>query len=112
VSPAIGQWFDFDFSQPFPLSEHNSLYLENGRPRGAENNTTANVDGCDETFYFRSNKRRRAGLDNTEVKGISFKVTIGSKHRKYRYLIAADGAKGPMAKWFASKSKRRLGGAC
>jgi len=52
VSPAIGQWFDFDFSPAISVSKHNSLYLENGRPVEAELKTPpANVDGA--TRHFR-----------------------------------------------------------
>lgn len=55
--------------------------------------------------------------DNTEVTGIEFKsdhwqVNTANGSLSAHYLIAADGAKGPMAKWLGFKErKRRLAGA-
>ncbi|MGB7414818.1 MAG: dehydrogenase, partial [Thermosynechococcaceae cyanobacterium] len=55
--------------------------------------------------------------DQTEVMGIEFKsdrwqVNTANGPIEARYLIAADGAKGPMARWLGFKErKRRMGGA-
>ncbi|CDN12108.1 Geranylgeranyl reductase [Richelia intracellularis] len=69
-------------------------------------------------FLIEQAQKQGAELkDNTEVKGIEFKgdswqVNTANGSFAGRYLIAADGAKGPMAKWLGFKErKRRLAGA-
>jgi geranylgeranyl reductase family protein len=69
-------------------------------------------------FLIQQAQQQGAELrDNTEVTGIEFKndawqVNTANGPVQGRYLIAADGAKGPMAKWLGFKErKRRLAGA-
>jgi geranylgeranyl reductase family protein len=68
-------------------------------------------------FLVQQAQKQGAELqDNTEVTGIEFKsdhwqVNTANGPVTGRYLIAADGAKGPMAKWLGFKErKRRLAG--
>ena len=69
-------------------------------------------------FLIQQGQKQGAQLrDNTEVTGIEFKsdhwqVNTANGPVEGRYLIAADGAKGSMAKWLGFKErKRRLAGA-
>jgi len=69
-SPAIGQWFDFDFSQPFPSGEHNAIPGK-WRPLEAELKTPQPMWMVRRHFRpFPDPQAQKQGLnwDNTEVK--------------------------------------------
>jgi geranylgeranyl reductase family protein len=123
VSPVVAQWFDFDFSPAISLKVSTIRYTWNtGDPVEAELNTPEPIwmvrrDIFDH-FLIQQAQRQGAELrDNTEVTGIEFKgghwqVNTASGPIEGKYLIAADGAKGPMAKWLGFKERKRLiGGA-
>jgi len=123
VSPQVAEWFDFDFSPAISLTIDTIRY-------------TWNLEDAVETklgqlqpiwmvrrdvfdhFLVRKAQEQGAELkDGTEVKGVSFEgdrwqVNTATESFTGRYLIAADGAKGPMARMLGFKErKRRLGGA-
>jgi geranylgeranyl reductase family protein len=123
VSPAIAQWFDFDFSPAISCRVNTLRYtlnLEDPVDVTLENQEPIWMVRRDVFDHFLVQKAQAQGAelrDNTEVKGIEFKVdrwqvTTATGTVEAKYLIAADGAKGNMAKWLGFKDrKRRLAGA-
>ncbi|HEY9644490.1 MAG TPA: geranylgeranyl reductase family protein [Coleofasciculaceae cyanobacterium] len=123
VSPQVAEWFDFDFSPAISLRADSLRFTwKMGDPVGAK------LDGIEpiwmvrrdvfDHFLVQQAQKQGAELrDSTEVSGIEFKgdrwqVNTANGPVEGRYLIAADGAKGPMAKWLGfSERKRRLAGA-
>jgi geranylgeranyl reductase family protein len=123
VSPAIAKWFDFDFSPAISVKVNTIRYTwKMDDPVQAKLNTPEPMwmvrrDIFDHFLIQQAQKQGAELRDNTEVKSIEFKsdhwqVNTASGTVSGRYLIAADGAKGPMAKLLGFKErKRRLGGA-
>jgi geranylgeranyl reductase family protein len=123
VSPSVAQWFDFDFS-PAISTKADSLRFtwQLSDPVEAKIDTKEPVwmvrrDIFDHFLIQQAQNQGAELRDNTEVTGIEFKndawqVTTATGIVTGRYLIAADGAKGLMAKWLGFKDrKRRLAGA-
>lgn len=123
VSPIIAEWFDFDFSPAISIKADTiRCTWKTGDPVEAKLNTPEPVwmvrrDIFDNFLVEQAQKQGAELKDNTEVKGIEFKsdhwqVNTANGPLTARYLIAADGAKGQMAKWLGFKErKRRLAGA-
>jgi geranylgeranyl reductase family protein len=123
VSPVVAHWFDFDFSPAISLKVSTIRYTWNmGDPVEAELNTPEPIwmvrrDIFDHFLMQQAQKQGAELRDSTEVTGIEFKgshwqVNTAKGPVEGQYLIAADGAKGPMAKWLGFKDrKRRMGGA-
>jgi geranylgeranyl reductase family protein len=123
VSPAIAQWFDFDFSPAISVKVNTIRYTwKMGDPVQAQLSTPEPMwmvrrDVFDHFLIQQAQKQGAELRDNTEVKAIQFQndqwqVNTANGTFAGRYLIAADGAKGPMAKLLGFKDrKRRLGGA-
>jgi geranylgeranyl reductase family protein len=123
VSPQVAQWFDFDFSPAISLKVNTIRYTwKMGDPVDAELKTQEPMwmvrrDIFDHFLVQQAQKQGAELKDRTEVTGIEFKNDswqVNTVHGAFsgRYLIAADGAKGPVAKWLGFKErKRRLGGA-
>ncbi len=123
VSASISQWFDFDFSPVISTKVDKIRYTWNLEdPVDVQLDSQAPMwmvqrDVFDHFLVQQAQQQGAELRDNTEVTGIEFKTdrwqvntTTGSIEAKY--LIAADGAKGKMAKWLGFKdSKRRLAGA-
>lgn len=121
VSPAIAQWFDFDFSPAIAAKIDNILYtwkLEdpvNAQLRDVEPMWMVQRDVFDHFLVQQAQKQGAELRDDTAVTGIEFKgdrwqVKTATEPFEGRYLIAADGAEGPMSKWLGFKEpKRRLG---
>lgn len=123
VSPQIAEWFDFDFSPAISLKVDTIRYTWK-----MDDPVTAKLESLEpiwmvrrdvfDHFLIQQAQKQGAELrDNTEVKGIEFKsdrwqVNTAQGPVEGRYLIAADGAKGQIAKWLGFKDrKRRLAGA-
>jgi geranylgeranyl reductase family protein len=123
VSPQIAQWFDFDFTPAISLKISAIRYtwklgdavdveLENLEPVWM-----VRRDIFDQFLVQQAQTQGAELQDSTEVKGITFQgdrwqVDTANGPVEGRYLIAADGAKGPMANWLGFKErKRRLAGA-
>lgn len=123
VSPAIAQWFDFDFSPAIScevdtlrytwnLEDPVDVKLENVQPIWM-----VRRDIFDHFLVQQAQKQGAQLRDNTEVTGIEFKVdrwqvNTATDSFEGKYLIAADGAKGKMPMWLGFKDrKRRLAGA-
>jgi geranylgeranyl reductase family protein len=123
VSPIVAEWFDFDFSPAISLKVSTIRYTwEMGDPVEAELKTAEPIwmvrrDIFDHFLIQQAQKQGAELRESTEVMGIEFKgshwqVNTANGPVEGRYLIAADGAKGPMAKWLGFKErKRRMGGA-
>lgn len=123
VSPQIAQWFDFDFSPAISMKVKTVRYTwKMEDPVDAEIESTEPVwmvrrDVFDHFLIQKAQEQGAELRDGTEVTGIEFKsdrwqVNTAQGPLEGRYLVAADGAKGPMAKWLGFKErKRRLAGA-
>lgn len=123
VSPQVAQWFDFDFSPAISLKANTIRYTwKMDDPVVVELRTSEPVwmvrrDVFDHFLIQQAQTQGAELRDSTEVTGIEFQsdrwqVKTATDVVTGRYLIAADGAKGPMAKWLGFKDrKRRLGGA-
>ena len=118
VSPQVAEWFDFDFSPAISLKTSTVYYTWNMEdPVQVEINhgTPLWMVRRDEFDYFLIQQAQRQGADlrvGTAVTGIDFKSDRWQVHTKDqpftgRYLIAADGAKGPMAKWLGFQKRKR-----
>lgn len=123
VSPQVAQWFDFDFSPAISLKTSSLRFTwKLGDP------VEAKLEGIEPIWMVRRNvfdhflvqQAEKQGAElraGTEVSGIEFKgdhwqVNTANEPLQGKYLIAADGAKGPMAKWLGfNERKRRLAGA-
>lgn len=123
VSPQVAQWFDFDFTPAISLKVDTIRYtwkMEDAVEAKLENLEPIWMVRRDLFDHFLVQQAQKQGAelrDHTEVSGIEFKsdhwqVNTPEGPVQGRYLIAADGAKGPMAKWLGFKDrKRRLAGA-
>ncbi len=123
VSPIVAEWFDFDFSPAISLKVSSIRYTwEMGDPVEAELKIAEPIwmvrrDIFDHFLIQQAQKQGAELRESTEVMGIEFKgshwqVNTAIGPIEGRYLIAADGAKGSMAKWLGFKDrKRRMGGA-
>ncbi|WP_066425799.1 geranylgeranyl reductase family protein [Anabaena sp. 4-3] len=123
LSPAIAQWFDFDFTPAISVKVDSIRFTwKLDDPVEAKIETKEPVwmvrrDIFDHFLVQQAQKQGAQLQDNTEVTGIEFhsdhwQVNTVNGPVTGRYLIAADGAKGPMAKWLGFKDrKRRLAGA-
>ncbi len=110
VSPVVAQWFDFDFSPIISCTVDQVRYTWQRKDPIEAQLTTAEpmwMVERDKFDYFLVQQAQSKGAeirDRTEVVGISFstdhwQVTTSNGVLEGKYLIAADGAKGPMAKW-------------
>ncbi len=123
VSPAIAEWFDFDFSPVISLRADTIRYTwKLGDPvevklKNLEPVWMVRRDQFDHFLVQQAQAQGAELQDVTEVKGIQFhsdhwQVNTSREPVMGRYLIAADGANGPMAKWLGFKErKQRLAGA-
>jgi geranylgeranyl reductase family protein len=123
VSPQVAQWFDFDFSPAISLKVNSIRYTwKMEDPVEAKLNTLEPIwmvrrEVFDHFLIQQAQKQGAELRENTEATGAEFQsdrwlVNTPNGSVSGRYLIAADGAKGPMAKWLGFKErKRRLGGA-
>lgn len=121
VSPAVGKWFDFDFSPVISLKVSQIRYTwKVGDPVDASLNTPepmwmVNRDVFDQYVLEQAQKLGAEFRDRTVVTGIEFQgdhwlVKTEGEALQARYLVAADGAKGPMAGWLGFKPREsRLG---
>ena len=107
VSPAIAQWLDFDLTPVISLKAKKISYTWKMQdPVKVEINSPMWMVQRDifDDFLIKQAQKTGAELrDSTEVKGIEFKnsvweVKTSSASVSGRYLIAADGAGGPMTK--------------
>ena len=123
VSPVVQEWFDFDFTPAISVKANSIRYTWNMEDpvdvllQDQEPIWMVRRDIFDHFLIQQAQKQGAQLRDNTEVTGIEFKsdrwqVNTANGPVEGRYLIAADGGKGLMAKWLGFKErKRRLAGA-
>jgi geranylgeranyl reductase family protein len=123
VSPIVGEWFDFDFSPAISLKVNTIRYtwkMEDPAEATLERTEPIWMVRRDVFDHFLIQQAQSQGAelkDGTEVAGIEFKgdrwqVNTANGPFEGRYLIAADGAKGPMARWLGFKERKaRFAGA-
>ena len=123
VSPIVAKWFDFDFSPAISMKVETLRYTwEMGdeveaKVEGIEPIWMVRRDVFDHFLVKKAQEKGAELRDGTEVKGIelvgdTWQVSTSNGTVAGKYLIAADGAKGPMAKMLGFKDrKRRLAGA-
>ncbi|VXD20229.1 Geranylgeranyl reductase [Planktothrix paucivesiculata PCC 9631] len=115
VSPAIAQWFDFDFSPAISTTVERIRYtwqlddaVESEIPTPM---WMVRRDVFDQFLVEQAKGQGAQFQDNTEVTGIEFKsdhwqVNTTTEPLTAKYLIGADGAKGSMAKWLGLKQSK------
>ena len=110
VSPAVGAWFDFDFSPVISRTVKQIRYTwKVGDPVDATLNTTepmwmVNRSDFDNHIIQQAQALGAQVQTGTTVTSIEFKGdfwTVNTDRGTFqaKYLVAADGAKGPMAQW-------------
>lgn len=116
VSPAVQQWFDFDLSPAIALNLTKIRYTwKMGDPVEVELDSPMWMVKRDifDNFLLEKALSQGATLQaETEVKGIKFhnnqwEITTNKEPLIGRYLIAADGANGPLSKWLGFKEPNR-----
>jgi len=116
VSPAVAQWFDFDFSPAIVETTRTVRYtwkLEDAVERELNIPDPIWIVQRSVFDHFLLQQGQRLGVtvcDNTTVTGIDFTGDHWSVHTPtaaYRaaYVIAADGANSQMAQWLGFKPK-------
>lgn len=118
VSPVVQQWFDFDFTPVISLRTSRVRYTwKMDDPvevnlKKIEPVWMVRRDVFDQFLIQQAQQQGAELRDQTEVTGIEFKrdrwqVNTVNGPIEGRYIIAADGAKGPMAKWLGFKEGQR-----
>ncbi len=118
VSPLVAEWFDFDFSPAISVKADVIRYTWNMEdPVQVKLETKEPIwmvrrDIFDHFIIQQAQKQGAELRDSTEVTGIEFKsdhwqVNTANGAVAGRYVIAADGAKGPMAKLLGFKERKR-----
>ncbi|MCM1981492.1 geranylgeranyl reductase family protein [Lyngbya confervoides] len=123
VSPIVGQWFDFDFSPAISVRATTIRYTwQMEDPVEVDLNTAEPIwmvrrDIFDHYLIQQAQRQGAELRDAQEVTGLQFEqdhwqVKTAAGTYGARFLIAADGAKGPLAKWLGFKARKRcIGGA-
>ncbi|MDV3352856.1 NAD(P)/FAD-dependent oxidoreductase [Leptolyngbyaceae cyanobacterium CCMR0082] len=117
VAPSIATWLDFDITPAIDQKLRRIRYTwQLDDPIEAELETDEPMwivrrDIFDQYLIDQALKVGVVVKDGTPVTSISFKDqtwTVNTDHGSYegQYLIAADGADGPMAKWLGFKSEK------
>lgn len=118
VSPQVQKWFDFDFTPVISLKAETVRYTWNLEdPVEVKLETKEPVwmvqrDVFDHFLIEQAQKQGAEIRDQTAVTGVEWKgshwqVNTANGPVEGRYLIAADGAKGPMAKWLGFKERKQ-----
>lgn len=123
VSPIVAQWFDFDFEPvisqkvtrarfTYNMQDEFEVDLPPGQPLWM-----VRRDEFDHYIVKQAQAQGTTLQDNTKATGIEFKddhwqVSTPDGVIQGRYLIAADGARGPVARWLGFKQRpMTIGGA-
>ena len=116
VSPSVADWFDFDFSPAIDGKVRRVRYTwKLGDAIDAELETdpiwTVRRDVFDQFLIEQAvaqgaQLKDRVGVTGIEFLGDHWRVTAGNEVFAARYLVAADGPKGPMADWLGYRSHR------
>lgn len=118
VSPQIAQWFDFDFSPVISTRATRLRFTWKGAealesPLGTKEPLWMVKRSEFDHFLVKQATARGAMVkDGTAALGLRFEagawtVDTAEGPLRARYLIAADGAKGPAAKWLGFTDRKR-----
>lgn len=120
VAPIIQEWFDFDFSPAISLKVTGTRYtwkqadaleisLDQTQPLWMVRREVF------DQFLVQQGQKQGADLkENTLVTGVEpqmDKILVQTRHGSTfqgRYLIAADGGRGPLATWLGFKKRKRI----
>ena len=119
VSPQVAEWFDFDFSPAISVRVKRIRCTWNMTdPVDADvpDDEALWMVRRDQFDYFLVQQAQRQGAElwsETKAKGITFKgdrwqVETSRGPVEGRYLLAADGGRGVMAKWLGFTQRRHL----
>ncbi|MGJ3246114.1 MAG: geranylgeranyl reductase family protein [Elainellaceae cyanobacterium] len=123
VSPQVAQWFDFDFTPAISLKIDSLRYTwKMGDPVEVALDVVEPIwmvrrDVFDHFLVKQAQKQGAELRDHTKVIGLEFKsdrwqVNTTGEPVEGRFIVAADGAKGSMAKWLGFKNRKlRFAGA-
>lgn len=116
VSPEIAQWFDFDFEPVISQKVTRARYTwKLGEVIEADLETPIWMVRRNEFDHYIVKQAQAAGAllqDETKVLGIDFENdcwhvnTSKGETLRAKYLIAADGGRGPMAKWLGFEERK------
>lgn len=119
VAPIIQDWFDFDFSPAISLkvsATHYTWYREDAVEVSLDATESPWMVRREIFDHFLVQQGQKQGVsvqDNTLVTGVEEqgdKIIVNTRHGAYkgRYLIAADGGRGPLAGWLGFKRRKRV----
>lgn len=123
VAPVVQQWFDFDFSPAISLRVRVNRYtwmhndpvevdLDLDEPIWMVRREVFDRFLIEQACEQGAKLRDREPATGVEIKSDRVAVTSALETYEARYLIAADGGKGPTAQWLGwGKRKRVLAGA-
>lgn len=113
VSPSVAQWFDFDFTPAIDSQVQRVRYTwKLGDAIDAQLETepiwSVRREVFDQFLIEQANAKGAEVRDRTAVTGVEFQgdswqVRTAQAVLTSRYIIAADGARGPMADWLGFK---------
>jgi geranylgeranyl reductase family protein len=117
VSPQVAQWFDFDFAPAISVKVRKVRYTFNlDDPIDAELPAEQALwmvrrDEFDHFIVQQAQKQGATLWDGTKAQGIDnrgdfWEVNTSQGPVQGRYLIAADGARGSMAKWLGFPQRK------
>ncbi|NJK38566.1 MAG: geranylgeranyl reductase family protein [Oscillatoriales cyanobacterium RM2_1_1] len=115
VSPAIAQWFDFDFTPAISTTVEQIRYTwkltDPVETNIAKPMWMVRRDVFDQFLMQQAQGQGAELRDQTEVTGINFQgdswqVNTPTGAVMGRYLIGADGAQGPTAQWLKLKQSK------
>ena len=118
VIDRVAEWFDFDFS-PAISRKVDRVFLRNERKGGRDVELElprpvwmTNREVFDHFLVRQACARGAVVMENLPVTGVKARedgwtVASGEKQIEGRYLIAADGAKGPLARWLGFEDRRK-----
>ncbi len=116
VSPSVAEWFDFDFAPAIDSQVRNVRYTwKLGDAVDAQLETepiwSVRRDVFDQFLIDQAKAKGAQVRDQTPVVGVELKgdrwqVNTKAEALSARYIIAADGAKGPMASWLGFRSHK------
>jgi len=120
VPPMVQQWFDFDFSPVIYAEVTTIRYTWRLGDQVLAEIPTMWMVRRDQFDYFILQQAQGQGAvvqDSTTVTGIrptawGWQVQAGEETFEGRYLVGADGAKGPTARWLGLEPRKiQIGGA-
>lgn len=117
VSPAIAQWFDFDLSPAISLKVNKIRYtwqredpvevsLPDKEPMWIVQRETFDQFLMQQAQAQGAQVQTETCVTGIELTGGTWQIKTNKDPLACRYLIAADGAQGPVAKWLGFKERK------